>query len=90
VAGLQRALPASRYLRPQAFALERERVLYREWFCAGHAARCSACGVPYRWLDAAEVRRRWPVFRLEPGTGGLWQVTARSRRFDLTRPPPSA
>jgi sarcosine oxidase len=29
--------------------------------------------VPYRWLEAAEIARRWPVFRLEPGTGGLWQ-----------------
>jgi hypothetical protein len=35
VAGLERALPASWYLSPEAFALERERVLYREWFCAG-------------------------------------------------------
>ena len=31
-------------------------------------------GVPYEWLDAAEVLRRWPVFRLEPGAGGLWQA----------------
>jgi glycine betaine catabolism A len=37
VAGLERALPARYYLRPEAFALERERVLYREWFCAGRA-----------------------------------------------------
>jgi hypothetical protein len=37
VAGLERALPASWYLSPEAFALERERVLDREWFCAGRA-----------------------------------------------------
>jgi glycine betaine catabolism A len=35
VAGLERALPAFHYLSPEAFARERERVLYREWFCAG-------------------------------------------------------
>ena len=39
-----------------------------------YLASLDACGVPYQWLDAAEVRRRWPVFRLEPGTGGLWQA----------------
>jgi Rieske 2Fe-2S protein len=37
VAGLERALPASYYLSPEAFRRERERVLYREWFCAGRA-----------------------------------------------------
>jgi Rieske 2Fe-2S family protein len=37
VAGLERALPASYYLSPESFARERERVLYREWFCAGRA-----------------------------------------------------
>ncbi|HET6749713.1 MAG TPA: N-methyl-L-tryptophan oxidase [Actinomycetes bacterium] len=34
----------------------------------------AACGVPHEWLEAAEVRRRWPVFELDPGTGGLWQA----------------
>jgi sarcosine oxidase len=34
----------------------------------------AACGVPYQWLTAAEVRHRWPVFELDPGTGGLWQA----------------
>jgi sarcosine oxidase len=38
-----------------------------------YLASLDACGVPYRWLDTDEVRRRWPVFRLEPGTGALWQ-----------------
>jgi hypothetical protein len=37
VPGLERALPASYYLGPEAFARKRERVLYREWFCAGRA-----------------------------------------------------
>jgi glycine betaine catabolism A len=35
LAGLQRALPASYYLDEAAFRRERERLLYREWFCAG-------------------------------------------------------
>jgi glycine betaine catabolism A len=37
VADLRPAPPASWYLRPEAFARERERVLYRQWFCAGRA-----------------------------------------------------
>jgi Rieske [2Fe-2S] domain len=37
MAGLERALPASWYLDQAAFERERERVLYREWFCAGRA-----------------------------------------------------
>jgi glycine betaine catabolism A len=44
VAGLQRALPASHYLSPEAFARERERVLYREWFCAGRADQVARPG----------------------------------------------
>jgi sarcosine oxidase len=39
-----------------------------------YLASLDACGVPYRWLEAAEVRRRWPAFLVEPGTGGLWQA----------------
>jgi sarcosine oxidase len=35
-----------------------------------------ACGVPYQWLDAAEVMRRWPAFRLDADVGGLWQADA--------------
>jgi glycine betaine catabolism A len=34
---LQRALPASFYLEPDAHRRERERIFYREWFCAGRA-----------------------------------------------------
>jgi sarcosine oxidase len=41
-----------------------------------YLASLDACAVPYRWLDAAETQRRWPVFRLQPGTGGLWQADA--------------
>jgi hypothetical protein len=37
VAGLERALPGSWYPTAEAFHGERERVLYREWFCAGRA-----------------------------------------------------
>ena len=28
-----------------------------------YRASLEACGVPYQWLDAAEVMRRWPAFR---------------------------
>lgn len=35
-----------------------------------------ACGVPYEWLDAAEIRRRWPAFargtRVADGVEGLY------------------
>ena len=37
MAGLQRALPAAHYLSEDAFGRERERLLYREWVCAGRA-----------------------------------------------------
>jgi sarcosine oxidase len=35
-----------------------------------------ACGVPYAWLDAAEVMGRWPAFRLDADVHGLWQPDA--------------
>ena len=41
-----------------------------------YRASLEACGVPYRWLEAAEVMRRWPAFRLEDGVHGLWQADA--------------
>jgi sarcosine oxidase len=41
-----------------------------------YRASLEACGVPYRWLDAAEVMRRWPAFRLDAGVHGLWQPDA--------------
>jgi sarcosine oxidase len=39
-----------------------------------YRASLEACGVPYRWLDAAEVMRRWPAFRLDADVHGLWQA----------------
>jgi len=52
-------------------------------FPAGSAIRpgpyrssLEACGVPYQWLAAAEVMRRWPAFRLDAGVRGLWQPDA--------------
>jgi sarcosine oxidase len=41
-----------------------------------YRASLEACAVPYQWLDAAEVMRRWPVFRLEADVRGLWQADA--------------
>jgi sarcosine oxidase len=41
-----------------------------------YRASLEACGVPYQWLDAAEVMRRWPAFRLEEDVHGLWQADA--------------
>jgi sarcosine oxidase len=52
-------------------------------FPAGSAIRpgpyrssLEACGVPCQWLDAAEVMRRWPAFRIDDGVHGLWQPDA--------------
>ncbi|HEX2373808.1 MAG TPA: N-methyl-L-tryptophan oxidase [Actinomycetota bacterium] len=39
-----------------------------------YRASLEACGVPYQWLDAAEVMRRWPAFRLDADVRGLWQA----------------
>jgi sarcosine oxidase len=39
-----------------------------------YRASLEACGVPYQWLDAAEVMRRWPAFRLDRDAHGLWQA----------------
>ena len=41
-----------------------------------YRASLEAGGVPYQWLDAAEVMRRWPAFHLEPDVQGLWQADA--------------
>ena len=43
---LQRALPASFYLEPGAHRRERERIFYREWFCAGRADQVERPGSP--------------------------------------------
>lgn len=41
-----------------------------------YRASLDACGVPYEWLDAAEIRRRWPAFdrgtRVTDGVAGLY------------------
>ena len=42
--GLEHALPAAYYLDEAAFRRERERLLYREWFCAGRADRVERPG----------------------------------------------
>jgi Rieske 2Fe-2S family protein len=34
-AGMERTLPSSWYLRDDVFALEREHIFFREWFCVG-------------------------------------------------------
>jgi sarcosine oxidase len=39
-----------------------------------YRASLEGCGVPYQWLDAAEVMGRWPAFRLDAGVRGLWQA----------------
>ena len=39
-----------------------------------YRASLEACGVPYQWLDAAEVMRRWPAFKLDADVHGLWQA----------------
>ena len=38
-----------------------------------YAASMAAVGVPFEWLDGAEVMRRWPQWRLDPGTRALFQ-----------------
>jgi sarcosine oxidase len=39
-----------------------------------YRASLEASSVPYQWLDAAEVMRRWPAFRLDADVRGLWQA----------------
>ncbi|MGB8520368.1 MAG: N-methyl-L-tryptophan oxidase [Candidatus Tumulicola sp.] len=39
----------------------------------GYADAMAACGVPFEWLDAGEIRRRWPAFEVEDGVRGLFQ-----------------
>jgi len=33
-----------------------------------------ACGVPYEWLEGAEIRRRWPAFAVPDSVRGLFQA----------------
>ena len=41
-----------------------------------YATAMTEASVPFEWLDAVEVARRWPVWRLDPGTRGLFQADA--------------
>ena len=41
-----------------------------------YAAAMTATQVPFEWLDDVEVTRRWPLWRLEPGTRALFQADA--------------
>ncbi len=39
----------------------------------GYADAMRRCGVPFEWLGAGEIRRRWPAFEVEDGVRGLFQ-----------------
>ena len=39
-----------------------------------YAAAMTAAGVPFEWLDEADVIRRWPQWRLDPGTRAIFQA----------------
>jgi sarcosine oxidase len=41
-----------------------------------YAGAMTEASVPFEWLDAVEVARRWPQWRLDPGTRGLFQADA--------------
>ena len=41
-----------------------------------YANAMTAVGVPFEWLDAAEIVRRWPAWRLDAGTRGIFQADA--------------
>jgi sarcosine oxidase len=43
---------------------------------ADYTGSMDTCGVPYERLDAAEVMRRWPQWRIEPDTVALYQAAA--------------
>jgi sarcosine oxidase len=40
----------------------------------GYAASLAAEAVPFEWLDAPEIMRRWPQFSLTPHVRGLFQA----------------
>ena len=40
-----------------------------------YADAMTAVGVPFEWLDAAEVMRRWPQWRLDDDTRGIFQAS---------------
>jgi sarcosine oxidase len=39
----------------------------------GYADAMRACEVPFEWLDAREIRSRWPAFRIGDDVRGLFQ-----------------
>ena len=41
-----------------------------------YASSMTQVGVPFEWLDAVDVARRWPQWRLDPGTRGVFQADA--------------
>jgi sarcosine oxidase len=40
-----------------------------------YAEAMTAAGVPFEWLDEADVMRRWPQWRLEAGTRAIFQAS---------------
>jgi sarcosine oxidase len=42
----------------------------------GYADSMSKAGVAYEWLDAAEIMRRWPQWKLSDGIHGIYQSRA--------------
>jgi sarcosine oxidase len=42
----------------------------------GYAAAMTAAGVAFEWLDAAEIRRHWPQWRIDDGARGLFQAAS--------------
>jgi sarcosine oxidase len=41
-----------------------------------YATAMTEAAVPFEWLDAVAVARRWPQWRLDPGTRGIFQADA--------------
>lgn len=38
-----------------------------------YAESMQVCGVPFDWLDAQEIRKRWPVWQIDDSVHGLFQ-----------------
>ena len=87
--GMQRTLPSSAYLSPEAFERERERIFAREWFCAGREEALPSAG-DFLKVDVAEesvlvVRTRSGDLR------GFYNVCRhRGSRIVIDDPPTSA
>ncbi|MGB6412514.1 MAG: FAD-dependent oxidoreductase, partial [Candidatus Cybelea sp.] len=39
-----------------------------------YAESMRACGIPFEWLDAQEIRGRWPVWQIDDSVHGLFQA----------------